>query len=43
MPGSWAVSARKLSGFSDGVGQGSRDRTYADRGVGQFGSSVGVD
>jgi hypothetical protein len=28
--------------FFDGVGRGSRDRTYAEPGVGWFGSSVGL-
>ena len=38
----WAVSGRKVLGFCDEVGQGGRDRTYAEPGVGRFGGSIGV-
>ena len=31
------------NGFSDGVGQGGRDRTYAEPWVGRFEVSVGVN
>ena len=37
-----AATRRKPTGFSDGVGQGDRDRTYAEAGVGRFGVSVEV-
>ena len=30
----WVVSRRKVSGFADGAGQGSRDRPYAETGGG---------
>ncbi len=31
--GGWAVTGRNLTGISDGVGQGHRDRTYAEIGI----------
>ena len=30
--GGWAVTGRKVTGFADGIGQGSRDRAYAEIG-----------
>ena len=32
----WAVTRRKVTGFSDGVGQGDRNRAYAEIGGGQY-------
>ena len=40
--GSWAVTGRKVTGFSDGIGQGDRHRTYADPGGGVIPTRVAV-